>query len=292
MDCEITKGRTEPCKDSVGGVKALYFGNYGTVRYSIDAGTEEVVDIDDGVASTPATLYKWEVRTSTNLEETVNGSRENGTTFWAQVLNATFKKLDATTRKELKMIAYGRPYVIIHDYNGNALLCGYENGMDVTGGTVVTGSAMGDLSGYTLVMTGEERESALMLKGATQTDPFAGMATTPTIVTATAGTYAMGGGACAAGSVNGSFNAGVALTSSNYLEVDISVTELGSWSIDTDSVNGYRVSGQGVFSSTGTQTVRLYGEGTPALAQTDTFTLSSNDVTGTGICTQDVTVAA
>jgi hypothetical protein len=32
--------------------------------------------------------------------------------------------------------------------------------MDVTGGTIVTGAAMGDLSGYTLELTGMERVPA------------------------------------------------------------------------------------------------------------------------------------
>ena len=32
--------------------------------------------------------------------------------------------------------------------------------MDVTGGTIVTGGAMGDLSGYTLTLTGQEKVAA------------------------------------------------------------------------------------------------------------------------------------
>ena len=40
---------------------------------------------------------------------------------------------------------------------GNLLLAGLEHGCDVTGGTVVTGGAMGDMSGYTLSFTGMER---------------------------------------------------------------------------------------------------------------------------------------
>ncbi len=35
-------------------------------------------------------------------------------------------------------------------------LAGLDHGMDVTGGTIVTGGAMGDLSGYTLTLTGME----------------------------------------------------------------------------------------------------------------------------------------
>jgi hypothetical protein len=31
-----------------------------------------------------------------------------------------------------------------------------KNGLEVTGGTIVTGAAMGDMSGYTLTIVGEE----------------------------------------------------------------------------------------------------------------------------------------
>ena len=35
--------------------------------------------------------------------------------------------------------------------------------MEVTGGTIVTGTAMGDMSGYTLTLTGMERTPANFL---------------------------------------------------------------------------------------------------------------------------------
>jgi len=35
-------------------------------------------------------------------------------------------------------------------------LCGLKHGLDVSGGTIVTGAAMGDLSGYTLTLSGQE----------------------------------------------------------------------------------------------------------------------------------------
>ena len=73
------------------------------------------------------------------------------------------KKLSIQDHKELKMLAYGRPQVIVEDYNGNLFFAGLEHGVDVTGGTIVTGAAMSDLSGYTLTLTGMEREPANFL---------------------------------------------------------------------------------------------------------------------------------
>jgi hypothetical protein len=58
------------------------------------------------------------------------------------------------------LLVAARPQVIVKDNNGNFFLAGYEHGMDVTGGTVVTGTEFGDLTGYTLTLTGMERMMA------------------------------------------------------------------------------------------------------------------------------------
>ena len=57
-------------------------------------------------------------------------------------------------------MAYGRPHVFVEDYNGNIFVMGLLHGAEVTGGTIVTGAAMGDLSGYTLTLTAQEQVPA------------------------------------------------------------------------------------------------------------------------------------
>jgi hypothetical protein len=60
---------------------------------------------------------------------------------------------------------------------------GKNYGAEVTGGTIVTGAAMGDLSGYTLTMEGQEQLPANFIAGAVVGNPFAGLANaTDTIV--------------------------------------------------------------------------------------------------------------
>jgi hypothetical protein len=73
--------------------------------------------------------------------------------------------LSKQSNKEIKLMAYGRPIVIVEDYNGNFFVAGLENGCEVTGGTIVTGAAMGDLSGYTLTLNGQEQVPANFLDG-------------------------------------------------------------------------------------------------------------------------------
>src|SRR6056300_1850806 len=162
MACEfITRGRKEPCKDVVGGLKTVYFsdfGDYGTVAQTDD----EITDMT-GDSSNDLTAYKYELKGNSSFEQAITSSRENGTTFFEQTLNLTLKKLSKEDHKEIKLLAYGRPHVAVEDYNGNVFIMGAEHGADVSGGTIVTGAAMGDLSGYTLTLSGMERRPANFL---------------------------------------------------------------------------------------------------------------------------------
>ena len=54
-------------------------------------------------------------------------------------------------------MAFGRPHIIVEDHNNNFFYCGLEHGAEVTGGTISTGAAMGDMSGYTITLTAQER---------------------------------------------------------------------------------------------------------------------------------------
>jgi hypothetical protein len=169
MACDLTKGRKEPCKDVVGGLRAIYFIDYG------DLGT--VTQTDDEITDLSGTFfaYKYELRGNSSFEQSISSSRENGTTFFEQTLNLTLKKLSKEDHKEIKLLAYGRPHVAVEDYNGSVFLMGLEHGADVSGGTIVTGAAMGDLSGYTLTLSGMEVKPANFVASPTAADPFAGM---------------------------------------------------------------------------------------------------------------------
>tara|TARA_R110000787_G_scaffold134972_1_gene247311 strand:- start:708 stop:1256 length:549 start_codon:yes stop_codon:yes gene_type:complete len=158
MACDfITTGRTEPCKTSVGGINAVYFVDYGDITsINYDATDVDLIDTVDGDPS----AYKFEVRGNSTYTENIQSSRENGTTAFEQVLELTLKKLTKEDHKAIKLLSFGRPNILIEDNNGNSFLAGAEYGVDVTGGTVVTGGAMGDMSGYTLSFTGMEKAPA------------------------------------------------------------------------------------------------------------------------------------
>lgn len=176
MACDLTKGRVEPCKDVVGGLKAVYFVDFGDLG-AISENDDDAVAGNNNITDMGGTFtaYKYDLKGNSSFEQTINASRENGTVFFEQTLNLTLKKLSAADHKEIKLLSYGRPHVVVEDYNGNAFLMGKEHGAEVTGGTIVTGAAMGDLSGYTLTFSAMEKLPAQFLDGADAGDPFAGM---------------------------------------------------------------------------------------------------------------------
>ena len=164
MACTLTSGRQRPCKSAFGGIKRVYFADFGGIgSVTVDAATKEATIVD---ASTPSVWFEYDVKGNSSLETTVTSSRENGTTFYTQTLNLTLTYLDAKTQAELQLLAVSRPYIVVEDYYSNRFLCGFENGMEATGGTVVTGAAAGDLSGFTLTFEGMEETAPYFLAAA------------------------------------------------------------------------------------------------------------------------------
>jgi hypothetical protein len=174
--CNLSAGRNEVCKDSIGGIQAVYFMNFTSASFSEDA--------DDLITAFPAgeTVYKYELKGTSAYTETVNSSRENGTTFFSQEVVLNLKRLTNEMTTQLKLMAYGRPKIVVHTKNGEALLVGKVNGADVTAGTIQTGAGLGDLFGYSVTLTAEEKLPAQFLSGSTAENPFANLSTPPTVV--------------------------------------------------------------------------------------------------------------
>ena len=168
MACDLSLGRLEPCKDAIGGLDAVYFINYE------DAPVEDIAydltdtDLIATINPTPSTVmaYKYELKGTSTLDQTPTSSRENGTTFFEQVLTLNLKKQDIQTHKEIKLLTQGRPHIVVRDRNGNFFYVGLEWGAEVTGGTISTGAAMGDFNGYNLTLTAQEKAPANFIDSA------------------------------------------------------------------------------------------------------------------------------
>jgi hypothetical protein len=175
MACNLTSGRQEVCKESVGGLAGVYFVNFQTG--SATSADAEITALPSGL-----TAYYYELKGTSAYTETVNSSRENGTTFFSQELTLNLKKLTNEMTTQLKLMAYGRPQIFIHTMQGDTLLAGEREGCDVTAGTIQTGASLGDLYGYSVTFTGQEQFPAAFVSGSTFGNPFGAVTNPPTIV--------------------------------------------------------------------------------------------------------------
>jgi hypothetical protein len=179
MACDISNGRLEACKDAVSGLDAIYFINYGIV-YPDDV-TEDVDGVITAVTGV-TNLYKYELKGANSFDQNVITSRDNGTTYVEQVIVAQLKKQDAQTHKTVKLLAYGRPHIVVRNRNQQFHLAGLERGCDMTTGTINSGTALGDFNGYNLTFTGMENVPANFLDCANETE-LAALFDAATIVT-------------------------------------------------------------------------------------------------------------
>jgi endonuclease G len=87
-------------------------------------------------------------------------------------------------------------------------------------------------------------------------------------------------GNCYTPVVQGTYNAGIALNSSNTVLIKVFVTKTGTYSILNPTNNGYRFTATGTFTVTGLQTVSMQGSGTPVAAAVDRHQIDSSPTCG------------
>jgi hypothetical protein len=166
MACDITSGYTLGCRDNTGGIKNIYIlsGSVSTIT-----GTTGLITQISGAG----TFYKFELfRQTGNLTENINVAPENGTVFYEQNVTAVFHKLQSATRNKVRVLAKNPNIKMIVETNngsedgvGTFFYMGQENGVQLTSGVSQTGTAFGDLNGYTLNFVGQEPEPASELSG-------------------------------------------------------------------------------------------------------------------------------
>lgn len=176
--CNLSAGRNEVCKESVGGLQGVYFINYNSASATFTTNVSgELTAVPSG-----STLYYYSLKGTSAYTETVNSSRENGTTFFSQELVLNLKKLTNEMTTQLKYMAYSRPQIVVNTMSGDSLLVGKTQGADVTAGTIQTGAALGDLYGYSVTFTGQEPLPAVFLSGSTTSNALAGLTANYTVV--------------------------------------------------------------------------------------------------------------
>ena len=144
--------------DSIGGVRTLYVStdfDYTTVTAGATAG---ITALSGGTG----TFYQIQVaKDVASFTETFNVSNTNGTAFFDQAVTIPVQHLSSEKRQQIQLLAYNRASrCLIEDNNGALWLIGLTRGCVLTTGTTSTGTAPGDLTGYSFVLSAQEPEMA------------------------------------------------------------------------------------------------------------------------------------
>ena len=175
--CDITSGFTLGCRDNAGGIKNLYILS-GSVAQVTGAANGLISDI-----SGSGEFFKFELfRQTSDFSEAISSTPENGTVFYDQTLNATFFKMQSATRNQVRVLAKNPDLKIIVETNngsvdgvGTFFYMGQENGAQLLSGQAQTGTAFGDLNGYSLTFSAQEPEPASELSGSVLANVLTGI---------------------------------------------------------------------------------------------------------------------
>lgn len=154
MSCAITSGYTLDCKDAIGGIKKVYFGNAEPSAMTIGTNASGTIT---GVSGISFYAYELLPQGKNNFTETINSNAEVGTLFYTQQLSLEFTKLTQNTRNKLATIAKRRNVVVVETHDGTFFMLGQTYGLECSGGSALSGAAMGEFQGYQLQLTGMEK---------------------------------------------------------------------------------------------------------------------------------------
>tara|TARA_R110000782_G_scaffold239254_6_gene325637 strand:+ start:2329 stop:2871 length:543 start_codon:yes stop_codon:yes gene_type:complete len=149
----VAAGRALPCKDSLGGIKQIWVAAFVDPTWAAVSSGE----IADAVTSSATVFKNYDMHKNTgSFTQTVNASVENGTIFYTQVVSCVFSNEVAADISDFQNLTKGRLAICVQDVNDNVFIMGHTRGVELTGGTLESGVAMGDFNGLKYEFTAEE----------------------------------------------------------------------------------------------------------------------------------------
>tara|TARA_R100001163_G_scaffold22361_1_gene18930 strand:- start:821 stop:1435 length:615 start_codon:yes stop_codon:yes gene_type:complete len=196
MACSLTAGRGIDCRDSIGGIKAVFFTNnycdniLAAAEVTGDSYTITDADfVDWTIAGVPTSskvrvLRYLLVTDLSSMTVAVSADKATGSVMYNQTLSIVLQKTTPADLFQVGLLGKNRPQIFVQDSNDNVFLMGIENGCYLTGGdTLSTGAARTDLNGLTLEFTAMEKDPLYTITKtagvATAGYPFDGLADAP-----------------------------------------------------------------------------------------------------------------
>lgn len=134
------------CKDNMGGIKAVWISPLNDITFET---------ADDKITSiTGGDFKKYTFRKQTGgMNSTLTVDDTVGTQYWTTELTLQFSKMETSKAVEINALTWTDTVTIVKDSNNKYWLLGYDNPVSTTASTAQTGTAYGDLNGYTLTLT-------------------------------------------------------------------------------------------------------------------------------------------
>lgn len=165
MACEITSGYAIECRESVGGVEAIWLIANSNLYFngvSLVESTDGVVTQLDKLLGTH--FFKFEVpRATSTTSNGITSSQENGTFFYTHSVKFPINQRNASVRNIITTLAKNRCTFVVKEGDGLYKLFGKEFGLTLDNSEGTSGTALADRNGYMLSFSSQEREDFLIV---------------------------------------------------------------------------------------------------------------------------------
>jgi hypothetical protein len=161
MACNLTLGYSLPCKNEVGGFRAIYLANFADYGFTLNSAAS---GHNLSSVGTLAEVYKYDLKNSGNsYVETINSNRDAGTTSFTQVMTAVVTGLNEDLDFQLKMMAFGRPIVFVETNGGKVFAMGVTLGAELSGTNKNIEGALEGAVNASLTLTATEPDPSYLL---------------------------------------------------------------------------------------------------------------------------------
>jgi hypothetical protein len=172
MACNSLLEILKSCDGNLGGVTKFWINNGDAIDpASVTSANGIVTAATLELTASPFVEYQFNPNTS-NYAETGTIDLVNGSTFYNQVITLQLNRREASKRQSLLLITSSQPGLtcIVKDSNGLYWIFGLDaDKVYLTGNEGGSGTAKGDLNGYTLTFTAESATPAYVINEAVVT---------------------------------------------------------------------------------------------------------------------------
>ena len=140
------------CRNATGGLKDIWIIEYADVTSrTMDPVTEKITAI---TLAADKSFKHWQFNAETG-SMTCNGNinYQNGTYYVQTDLALQFQKMESVKRLQVTAATAGETIVVVRDQNNVLFYLGYDNPVVTSAVGGNSGTAMGDLNGYTITLT-------------------------------------------------------------------------------------------------------------------------------------------